>query len=103
MNIKALLLSVLIAITLPFSSLVNAEETASNSKYEGIPITVNVNKASPQELADLLKGVGIKKAQAIVDYRKEHGLFQSVEDLAKVAGIGEATVAKNYSRIELVD
>ncbi|RJX69987.1 hypothetical protein DZ860_13930 [Vibrio sinensis] len=103
MNIKAILLSVLFAIALPFSNMVNAEEQAPNSQHEGIKVTVNVNQASPQEIADLLKGVGIKKAQAIVDYRKEHGLFEKVEDLAKVTGIGEATVAKNYSRIQLSD
>lgn len=48
---------------------------------------VNINTASKDELATL-KGIGAKKAEAIVDYRTKHGKFQSIEDLKKVNGIG---------------
>ncbi len=70
-------------------------------KYEGIEITVNVNSASAQEIATMLKGIGEKKAQDIVDYRNEHGPFKTTADLTNVKGIGEATIRKNEGRIIL--
>ncbi|WP_260258909.1 ComEA family DNA-binding protein [Vibrio intestinalis] len=99
MTMKALLLSALLAIFAPLSAY--ADEQPVDPKYDGIEIVVNVNQASAQELADLLKGIGLKKAQAIVDYRDANGPFKKPEELAKVKGIGEATVAKNIARIEL--
>ena len=56
---------------------------------------VNVNSADAATLAKELNGVGLSKAQAIVDYRKAHGPFRSAEDLAKVKGLGSKTVDRN--------
>lgn len=53
---------------------------------------VNLNTATVDELSQL-SGIGEKKAQAIVDYRTEHGDFTSVDDLVNVKGIGEKTLA----------
>lgn len=64
---------------------------------------VNVNTASATELAEELKGVGMKKAAAIVEYRKQNGNFQTVESLTEVKGIGLKTVEKNRSSIQLSD
>lgn len=52
---------------------------------------VDLNKASQAEL-ETLNGVGPKKAQAIIEYRKKHGEFKSVEDLEKVPGFGKKSV-----------
>jgi competence protein ComEA len=76
-------------------------ELSSEAQYEGITTTVNINRADAEELATLLQGVGIQKAQSIIEYRTEHGPFHSPDDLAKVSGIGAATVEKNRSRIIL--
>ena len=40
---------------------------------------VNINTATKEELTTL-KGIGDKKAQAIIDYRKKNGAFKTVED-----------------------
>lgn len=48
---------------------------------------VNINTANKEELTSI-KGVGDKRAQDIIDYRKKHGDFKSVDDLQKVPGIG---------------
>ena len=48
---------------------------------------VNINTATKEELTSL-KGVGDKRAQEIIDYRKKNGNFKSVDDLEKVPGIG---------------
>ncbi len=63
--------------------------------------TVNINSADADELAAAIKGVGQKTAHAIVAYRKQHGPFQSVEELAKVKGIGRATIDKNRSGLSV--
>jgi len=55
---------------------------------------VNINEADASEISESLKGIGIKKAQAIVDYREKNGHFTTVEDLALVKGIGVKTVSK---------
>ena len=62
---------------------------------------VNINKASAQEIADSLNGIGIKKAEAIIAYRKENGKFKTADELANVKGIGEKTIAKNKKDIKL--
>ena len=62
---------------------------------------VNINKASAQEIADSLNGIGIKKAEAIIAYRKENGKFKTADELANVKGIGEKTIAKNKQDIKL--
>ncbi|MBT7370454.1 MAG: hypothetical protein HN816_07390, partial [Gammaproteobacteria bacterium] len=61
-------------------------------------VTVNVNEADAEAIASTLVGVGLSRAQAIVDYRDEHGRFYSAEELTAVKGIGQTTVEKNLSR-----
>jgi len=64
---------------------------------------VNINTADAQELALSLKGVGLKKAVAIVEYREAFGDFDSAMELTEVKGIGEKTVLKNQENIRLND
>lgn len=59
---------------------------------------VNLNTASINELT-ALKGIGEKKAQAIVDYREKQGKFTTVDQLADVSGIGPATLEANRNMI----
>ncbi|MBX9566187.1 ComEA family DNA-binding protein [Aeromonas hydrophila] len=59
---------------------------------------VNLNTASINELT-ALKGIGEKKAQAIVDYREKQGKFTTVDQLADVSGIGSATLEANRDMI----
>lgn len=61
---------------------------------------VNINLADAQTLADTLKGIGLKRAKAIVAYREANGLFASVDDLKKVKGVGESIIQKNIDRIK---
>jgi len=60
---------------------------------------VNVNTADADAISEALKGVGLSKAQAIVEYRQKHGPFKSAEDLSLVKGIGDRTVELNHDDI----
>ena len=62
---------------------------------------VNINPADAATLQRELKGVGAKRAQAIVDYRKAHGPFKSADELALVKGIGPAAIEKNRADIRV--
>jgi competence protein ComEA len=64
-----------------------------------VTATVNINQADAATLAQQLNGIGLKKAEAIVSYREQHGPFKSADDLLNVTGIGPATVEKNRSLI----
>ena len=60
---------------------------------------VNINTASAEEIAAALNGIGMKKAQAIVDYRQNYGLFTRADEIMFVRGIGDATYEKNKEDI----
>jgi competence protein ComEA len=60
---------------------------------------ININTADAGTIDRVLVNVGPSKAEAIVAYRKQHGAFKSVEQLAMVKGIGLKTVEKNRDRI----
>ncbi len=62
---------------------------------------VNVNTADAETISAELQGVGLSKASAIVDYRKSHGPFKSIDDLTLVKGIGARTVEINRANILL--
>lgn len=59
---------------------------------------LNVNTANALELSSI-KGIGFKKAQAIVTYRDTHGHFTNIEQLTLVQGIGEKMLARMQSSI----
>ncbi|MCX7106641.1 MAG: helix-hairpin-helix domain-containing protein [Methylococcales bacterium] len=48
-------------------------------------------------------GIGLKKAEAIVKYRTEKGLFKTPEELTNVKGIGQKTFDKNKKDILISD
>ena len=62
---------------------------------------VNINSASAQEIASALKGIGLKKAQAIVDYRDQNGDYTSADELLEIKGIGKKIIDKNLTDIQL--
>ena len=66
---------------------------------EGVSL-ISINSASKEELMTL-PGIGEVIAQRIIDYRNSNGLFQTLEDLKKVKGIGEKTFEKLREKIRL--
>ena len=63
------------------------------------PITakLNINRASAKQLAKSIKGIGMRRAENIVKFRKENGDFKKIEDLMFVRGISKRFVDSNLS------
>lgn len=70
------------------------ESTQTTSKV------VNINKANQEELMTL-PGIGESTAQKIIDYRKENGKFQTIEDIKNVSGIGDSKFNQIKSLIKV--
>ncbi|HSH27144.1 MAG TPA: helix-hairpin-helix domain-containing protein [Wenzhouxiangella sp.] len=64
-------------------------------------MTVDINTASAEQLAEALDGVGPAKSEAIVAYREQNGGFKHIDELVNVRGIGLRTVDQNRDRILL--
>lgn len=67
-----------------------SQEERPDSLLEGE--VIDINTAGVEDL-QRLPGIGEKRAQAIADYREEHGPFQSVDELDNVEGIGEGILS----------
>ena len=74
------------------SSSSNNKDT-SDSKNNNEDVMVNLNTATLEEL-QTLSGIGESKAEAIIQYREEHGGFMSIEELKEVSGIGASLYEK---------
>ncbi|WP_419150014.1 helix-hairpin-helix domain-containing protein [Priestia megaterium] len=80
---------------IPPSSPVSSISSSGTSNDQPL---VNINTANTDEL-QTLNGIGPSKASAIISYREENGLFQTVEDLGQVSGIGEKSLEKIKAQI----
>ena len=65
--------------------------------------TVNINTADKESLMTSIKGVGEKRAEAIIAYREQYGAFKSIEELAEVRGVGPSIVEANIDNLTIVD
>lgn len=73
----------------------NSSNTSPSNSKQG---TININTATLEEL-QTIKGIGKKKAEAILQYRKEHGAFRTKEDLLQVKGIGKKALEAIESQV----
>lgn len=64
--------------------------------------TININTADKATLTSI-KGVGEKRAEAIIDYRKKNGPFKTVDELTSVSGVGQSTVDTNRDILSVSD
>ncbi|XIF19671.1 MAG: ComEA family DNA-binding protein [Acetilactobacillus jinshanensis] len=53
---------------------------------------INLNSADEKQLQSI-DGIGEKRAEKIVEYRKSHGNFKQIDDLKKISGIGDKFLA----------
>ena len=96
-NLRALFLALMVAVV-PAGAMAAKKAEAVQAEAAAQTAVVDINTASEAELATLTN-IGEAKAREIVAYRKANGPFASVDDLAKVKGIGAATIEKNRARL----
>lgn len=95
-----LLISIILSLFLSSLSNFVASEEAANRSEQTVQ-TININTADANTLAKHLKGIGLKKAEAIIDYRERFGDFAHIDELAAVKGIGKSTLRKNAHLLSL--
>jgi competence protein ComEA len=64
--------------------------------------SVDINTADAKTIAANVKGIGLVKATAIVNYREKNGVFNSVDELTQIRGIGPKIVEKNRHNLIIV-
>ena len=74
----------------------NGEASSVDSSVE----KVRINYATQEEI-ETLSGIGPSKAATIIQYREENGLFQTIDDLLEVSGIGEKTLENIRDQIQI--
>ena len=79
---------------------VTVERSVPAEEIVPVKEPVDINTATAEELQQLM-GIGPVLAQAIVDYRAEHGPFESVDELLEVSGIGETKLENIRNDITL--
>jgi competence protein ComEA len=94
---KSILFSLL--LTLSWASTAQDHESDSLNAVSVEVEQVNINHADAPTIARMLDGVGISRAEAIVNFRDEYGDFASLEELLLVNGVGEVTLRNNQARI----
>lgn len=72
----------------------------SNSLLNNKNDKVNINTATQTEL-ETLPGIGPSTALKIINYRKENGKFNSIDDIKKVSGIGDSKFNKIKNLIKI--
>lgn len=76
----------------PFQTEMESEQLDLESE-ESEQSGVNINTAGIEELMTL-PGIGESKAQAIIQYREEHGEFRNIEELTNITGIKNGVYEK---------
>jgi competence protein ComEA len=97
-SLKALFCALLTSMLLFTTNMVSAEPKVTTNIVK--QQNVHLNKSTIEDLMSL-KGVGHKRAQAIVAYRKQIGGFKSVDELVNVKGIGEKILIDNKERLKI--
>ena len=95
----AMLLSIFV-ITLP----VQADTVPKKLQEQHAPSSgkIDLNQADLSTLTGSFKGIGKKRAEAIIAYRESHKGFKSLEELAEVKGFGQRFMNTNRDKLKEV-
>lgn len=98
-KILVLLTAGLLSSSIVFAAKNNFAESGRvmQHKHAQMQNIISINHANAQQLARL-KGLGKKRARAIVVYRNQHGPFKTMGDLVKVKGVGKALLQRIHRR-----
>lgn len=93
----------ILGLSLSFSAVAAEQHHKETTSQQQVSTTaVNINTADAQTFVDAhIKGIGKKRAEAIVAYRTAHGPFKSLEDLKKIKGLSGKIIEANKDRLLL--
>ncbi len=97
-----LLFAALSFLAVSFSTYANTLPNKSLAKVTAQTTKIDLNKADLTALIGSFKGIGKKRAQAIIAYRDSHHGFKSIEELAEVRGLGQHFVVANREKLNEV-
>lgn len=98
-SLNRLIFALLTSILL-FTTNVHSAEPKETVDTIVLQKDVHLNKSTIGDL-ETLKGIGNKKAKAIIAYRQQIGEFKSVRELINVKGIGEKVLIDNKKRLKI--
>lgn len=78
----------------------NTDDHSKNIQSEEESKKININTATLEQLKTL-NGIGDAKAKLIIDYRNEHGIFNSIDDLKNISGISDKIFEKIKNNITI--
>ncbi|WP_199611300.1 ComEA family DNA-binding protein [Flocculibacter collagenilyticus] len=87
-------------IAISFTNQASANNDEQSRASQQVVKVININSADQQTLMEI-KGIGEKKALAIIEYRDAYGAFSTVEEITNVKGIGKKFLEKNKERLTL--
>jgi len=96
-TIKSILIVFLVLAIVSMSGIDLNGADKKSAKRSGL---ININTAGVAQLSTL-PGIGKKKAERIISYRKKKGRFRKTRDIMKVKGIGEKTYLKFAKKIRV--
>lgn len=98
-TLLAVILSLFVSPVMLHAESVPPEERASQS-VSPLPPKINLNSADLSTLTQSFKGVGRKRAEAIIAYREANGGFKTLDDLGLVKGIGPQFIERNRQQLQ---
>lgn len=87
-------------IYVPNKNDMNSEEILENQQGDDKQSIININTATVEELTEL-PGIGEATANKIIEYRKQNGKFETIEELKNVAGIGNSKFENIKDKIKV--
>lgn len=73
---------------------------AAKSSHSNHSSGIDLNTADVNALTKSIKGIGDRRAKAIIKYREAHGKFKSINELASVPGLGKKFVDGNINKLQ---
>ncbi|BCA95009.1 competence protein ComEA [Legionella antarctica] len=91
----------LVAVTIPAQA-VSSEKNPHIKQSTVVSTKIDLNKADLSILMGSIKGIGKKRAEAIISYRETHHGFKAIEELAEVKGFGQRFIEANRDKLKEV-
>lgn len=89
----------LFAVTIPAQA-VSTEKSPPVKQTVVVTNKIDLNKAELSSLIGSFKGIGKKRAEAIIAYRENHHGFKAIEELAEVKGFGQRFIEVNRDKLK---